>query len=98
MMHAFVSGEVIRPPERRTAANGNAYVVALVRAGDAMVSVTAFDAELAERLGKLRKGDPVTVSGRLQVNAYLDKSGEPKAGVSVTATELMAAPARRVTA
>jgi single-stranded DNA-binding protein len=56
MMHAFISGELIRD--------------------------TAFDSGLVERLMELRKGDPLSVSGRLQVSAYLDKQGGPRGSAS----------------
>jgi single-stranded DNA-binding protein len=94
MMHLFAAGELVRDPERKTAKNGNAYATALMREGEAVITVTAFDRELAERLLTLEKGDPLAVAGRLTVSAYLDKQEEPKAGLQVTATRLMAAPAR----
>jgi single-stranded DNA-binding protein len=95
MMHLFCSGELVRDPERKTTKTGNPYATGLVRCdGDTLVSVTAFETTLAERLLALKKGDPVSVSGRPQVSAYTDKQGEPRAGLSVTVTGMMAAPAR----
>jgi single-stranded DNA-binding protein len=95
MMHSFAAGELVRDPERRQTKAGHDYATALVRCeGDTLVSVTAFEAELAERLLDLRKGDPLAVAGRLTVSAYLDKQGEPRAGLQVTVTGLMAAPVR----
>lgn len=41
MMHAFIAGELVRDPGRRTAKNGNDYATGLVRAGeDAPLSVS----------------------------------------------------------
>jgi hypothetical protein len=84
----------VRPGAGARPKNGHGYATGLVRCdGDRLVSVAAFEATLAERLLALQKGDPVSVSGRLQVSAYADKQGEPRAGLSVTTTQMMAAPA-----
>jgi single-stranded DNA-binding protein len=73
MMHAFIAGELVRDPERRTAKTGNDYATALVRVdGDTLVNVTAFDTTLVERLLALKKGEPLSVSGRLPVSAHSD--------------------------
>ena len=98
MMHAFIAGELVRDPEKRQTKAGNDYVTAPMRAGEDLVSVTAFDTELVKRLLDLRKGEPLSVSGRLAVSAYTGKDGEPKAGLSITASELMTATARRAAA
>lgn len=92
MMHAFAAGELLRDPERKTASNGNAYTTALLKVdADTVVSLTAFDATLAERLAALRKGGALACSGRLQARPYQDKDGTLRAGLSVTVTELMTA-------
>ncbi len=94
-MTAFAAGELIRDPEARAGANGNPYVTALVRVGEALVSVTAFDDTLRERLAGLERGEMIAVSGRLQARPYLDRDGKPQAGLSILAGEIMTAPARR---
>ena len=94
MLHIYCAGELIRDPEQRTAKTGISYTTALVRCSDALVSVTCFDAALAAQLLALRKGDPVSVAGRLQASAYAAKDGEPRCGLAVTVSRLMAAPAR----
>ena len=97
-MHAFVAGELLRDPERRTAGNGNPFVSALLRVdADTIISLTAFDAALAERLAGLKKGAALACSGRLQARPYTDRDGTLRAGLSVTVTELMvgAAPPQR---
>lgn len=93
-MHLFCSGELVRDPERRTAKSGNDYATALMRAGEDLVSLAVFDAELAERLLALEKGDPLSVSGRLQASVYDAKDGKTRCGLSVTVTRLMTALAR----
>ena len=97
-MHTFTAGELIRDPERRTAGNGNPFVSALLRVdADTIISLTAFDAALAERLAGLKKGAALACSGRLQARPYTDRDGTLRAGLSVTVTELMvgAAPPQR---
>lgn len=97
-MHTFTAGELIRDPERRTAGNGNPFVSALLRVdADTIVSLTAFDSALAERLAGLKKGAALACSGRLQARPYTDRDGTLRAGLSVTVTELMvgAAPPQR---
>lgn len=93
-MNAFVAGELIRDPERRTSAKGADYVTALLKTGDELVNLSAFDAALADRLAALRKGAALAVSGRLQARPYLDRDGTTlRAGLSVVCTELMTASA-----
>jgi single-stranded DNA-binding protein len=95
MMHLFASGELVRAPERRTTKTGNDYATALLRVdSDTLVNVVVFDNDLAEQLLVLSKGDPLSVSGRLQVSVYDAKDGETRCGLSVTVTQMMASPAR----
>lgn len=91
-MHAFVAGELLRDPERRTAGNGNPFVSALLRVDpETVVSLTAFDTTLAASLAGLKKGSALACSGRLQARPYSDKDGTLRAGLSVVCTELMPA-------
>lgn len=97
-MHLFTAGELIRDPERKTSSNGNAYTAALLRVdADNIVSLTAFDTTLAERLATLKKGSALACSGRLQARPYTDRDGTLRPGLGVTITELMvgAAPPQR---
>lgn len=89
-MHTFTAGELIRDPERRTAGNGNPFVSALLRVdADTIVSLTAFDSALAERLAGLKKGAALACSGRLQARPYTDRDGTLRPGLGVAITELM---------
>ena len=89
-MHTFTAGELIRDPERRTAGNGNPFVSALLRVdADTIVSLTAFDSALAERLAGLKKGAVLACSGRLQARPYTDRDGTLRPGLGVAITELM---------
>lgn len=90
-LHCFCAGELLRDPEKRTSSNGNGYVTGLLRVGDdTVVSVTAFDTTVAERLASLKRGAALAVSGRLSARPYQDRDGTTlRAGLSVTVTELM---------
>ena len=89
-MHLFTAGELIRDPERKTSSNGNAYTAALLRVdADNIVSLTAFDTTLAERLATLKKGSALACSGRLQARPYTDRDGTLRPGLGVAITELM---------
>ena len=89
-LHAFVAGELLRDPERKTSSNGNAYTSGLLRVdADTLVSLTAFDAALADRLASLRKGAALAVSGRLSARPYTDRDGTLRAGLSIVVSELM---------
>jgi single-stranded DNA-binding protein len=94
MMHLFASGELVKAPEQRTTREGKPYATALMRAGEDLVNLVAFDAELVERLLALEKGDPLSISGKLQVSTYTAKDGESRCSLSVTISRLMTAPAR----
>ena len=96
-MSLFCSGELIRDPERKTSTKGTGYVTALLKAGEELLNLSAFDSGIADRLALLRKGSALAVSGRLQARPYTDRDGTLRAGLSVTVTELMvgAAPPQR---
>ena len=96
-MSLFCSGELIRDPERKTSTKGTAYVTALLKAGEELLNLSAFDSGIADRLASLKKGAALAVSGRLQARPYTDRDGTLRAGLSVTVTELMvgAAPPQR---
>lgn len=89
-LHLFAAGELIRDPERRTSSKGTDYVTALLKAGEELLNLSAFDTGIAERLATLRKGSALAVSGRLQARPYLDRDGTTlRAGLSVVVSELM---------
>ena len=92
MIRALVTGRLHDTPQARTSANGNPFSTAKLRAdgkdgATVWTSIIAFG-ELAERLATLPAGAALSVSGRAEVNAWLDKSGEPRAGLSVVVEEL----------
>ena len=92
MMRALITGTLYGDPQGRTSQAGKPFTTAKVRAdgkdGAAVwCSLVAFG-ELAERLATLAANSALSVSGRAEVTAWLDKQGEPKAGLSIVADEL----------
>jgi single-stranded DNA-binding protein len=90
MLYCHISGTLSADPAERRAANGNAYVTALLRVpveGDdsILASVIAFDAEACAVLRTLRRGDAATVAGRAKLSAWTGRDGEQRRGLSVVA-------------
>lgn len=92
MIRALVSGTLYEKPQARTSQAGKPFTTAKVRAdgkdgATVWCSLIAFG-EQAERLATLQQGAALSVSGRAEVSAWSDKSGEPKAGLSLVVEEL----------
>jgi single-stranded DNA-binding protein len=88
---ALITGKLLADPEQRIGNSGKPFTTAkLIAATDdesALVSVIAFGS-VAEQLVALRKGDTAALVGRTKLTAWL-KDGEPKAGISVVADQLL---------
>jgi len=90
MIDALVSGKLIRNAELKTGQSGKFYTQFLlsVSVGDekpVIVSGMAFG-EIAEKIARLQKGDPLCVIGSLKPSEWIDKAtGETKHGLSITA-------------
>lgn len=93
MIDALIGGKLHGKPERRTAKNGNAYVIAKVRVptdADAMfASVICFDETAQAALLALDAGDPVALAGALNVKPWLDREGNPRANLNIIATAVL---------
>lgn len=94
MIRALVSGVLYGPPQARTSQSGKSFVTAKLKADSkdgAVVwcSLIAFG-ETADRLATMRDGAAIAVSGRCELSAYLDKTGNPAAGLSLVADEIAA--------
>jgi single-stranded DNA-binding protein len=95
MLEVLISGKLIRDPQTRQGKSGQSFTTALVRVPvdkgeDSLVaSVIAFQGE-AEKLGRLRAGDAVSVSGSAKLNVWR-KDGEARTGLDVTATGILSA-------
>lgn len=92
MIRALVTGSLYGDPQTRTSQAGKSYVTAKVRAdgkdgSSVWCSIIAFG-ELADRLMTLGNGAALAVSGKAEVSGWLDKSGEPRAGLSLVADEI----------
>ncbi len=92
MIRALISGTLYGRPQARTSQAGKPFVTAKVRADgkngeNVWCSIIAFG-EQADRLMTLGDGAALSVSGRAEINAWLDKAGEPKAGLSLVVDEL----------
>jgi single-stranded DNA-binding protein len=96
MIDALVTGKLIRDPALKTGPSGKPYCNFLlsVPTGDGepvIVSGIAF-AEVAERIGKLGKGDAVSVAGSLKPTEWTDKTtGETKHGLNITVSAALSA-------
>lgn len=92
MMRALLTGTLYGSPAIRTSQAGKDFTTAKLRAdgkdgATVWTSLVAFG-ELAERLATLPAGAALAVSGRAELSAWLDKNGEPKAGLSLVVDEL----------
>ena len=94
MIDALISGKLIKTPELKTGQSGKYYAqfllsVAVGEDQPVVVSGMAFG-EIAERIAKLQKGDPLAVIGSLKPSEWQDKTtGETKHGLSVTANNTL---------
>lgn len=90
MIDALIAGKLIRDPMTKTGPSGKPYCNFLlsVFTGDespTLVSGIAFQ-DVAERIGRLSKGDSLAVTGSLKPSSWNDKAtGELKHGLNVTA-------------
>ena len=95
MIRALITGTIYGEPQARTSQAGKKYATAKVKAdsgkGDGGVvwcSIIAFG-EHADRLMTLAQGAALSISGKAEVSGWLDKQGEPKAGLSLVVEELV---------
>lgn len=93
MIRCLVSGTLHGEPLVRTSANGNPFTTAKLRAdgkdgASIWCSLIAFGPE-GERLAIVKAGEALSVSGRAEVTAWLNREGEAKAGLSLVVDELI---------
>jgi single-stranded DNA-binding protein len=92
MIRALVSGSLYGEPQIKVAKSGNNFTTAKLRAdgkdgATVWCSLVAFG-ELGERLASLKANAALSVSGRTEVQAWLNKTGEPAAGLSLVVDDL----------
>lgn len=80
MIRALITGSLYGDPQARTSQAGK-------DGASVWCSIIAFG-ELADRLMTLGNGAALAVSGKAEINGWLDKQGEPKAGLSLVVDEL----------
>lgn len=95
MLSLLCTGTLLRNPERRTSAKGNAYATALLRVptegeDSLLVSLIAFDADAVAKLLALSKGDTLAVTGRAKLTEWT-RDGEQRHGLSVTVERVLTA-------
>lgn len=88
MLDVLCSGKLIRDPQLKTAKTGTAYCQFLLSAltgeqENAVISGVAFG-DVAEKIGRLTKGDSLAVIGSLKPSSWNDKAtGELKHGLEI---------------
>ena len=92
MIRALVVGKIYGTPQVRTSATGNTFTTAKLKATGkdnetVWCSLIGFG-EIGERLAILDEGASLSVAGRAEVNAWINKNGEPHAGFGVLVDEL----------
>jgi hypothetical protein len=96
MIDALISGKLIRDTETKISSKGTPYcnfllAVPIGEEQPIIVLGIAFN-DVAERIGRLTKGDALTVTGALKPSSWNDKStGEEKHGLSVTVSSCLSA-------
>ncbi len=94
-----VSGKVIKAPEKRFTPNNNTAVTEFFIAVESLprsdaqpestpVKITTWR-DLAERTAnEIKKGDPVVVEGRLQINNFVSAEGQKRRDVEIDAVSV----------
>ena len=92
MIRALATGTLYGDPQTRTSASGKDFTTAKLRAdgkdGAAVwCSLIAFG-DLAERLASMKDRAALSVSGRIEVSAWINRDGEACGGLSLVVDEL----------
>jgi hypothetical protein len=92
MIRALVSGVLFGDPVPRISQGGKPFVTGKLRAddgkgGSVFCSLVAFN-DQADRLALLNAGAALSVSGKAEVKAWLSKTGDPQAGLSLIVDDL----------
>lgn len=97
MIDGLINGKIYGTPAKRLSKTGNTFATCKIRiptgseGGGVFGNVIAFDNQAVKTLLALTDGDSVALSGTVTVSAYLDKTGEPKPSVDITAQNVMTA-------
>lgn len=98
MIRVLLTGALHSDPQARTSQTGKPFTTGKLKAdagenGPVWVSIIGFQ-EQAERLATLKAGQAVAITGRAKLTAWLNKTGEPCAGLDVVIDELATLKAR----
>lgn len=102
MFDSVISGRLIRDPKLGHTKTGKPMASVLLKVAcegaddTALVSAVAFE-KAAEKLGKLGKGDAVSISGPCRLTEW-ESGGEVRHGIGCTAHSVMTAYTRRAKA
>jgi len=95
MIDALISGKVMGTPAQRTSKNGNAFTVAKVRVptGEDSVfcNVISFTESAQAALLALGDGDVVALAGSLKVGTWIDREGQARPSLDMTASQVLTA-------
>lgn len=90
MIDALICGRVFGKPQSRVTKAGHSFATAKVRASMAngelsFVNVAAFSDTAKAALLALNDGDSVALTGELKVGVYIDKRGDSRPSLDLTA-------------
>jgi single-stranded DNA-binding protein len=90
MIDGLIGGKLHGQPKERTSKTGSQFVTCRVRAagGDGesvFINVIVFDAATCRALLALDDGDSVALAGTLTPGAWLDRDGNPRPSLDMTA-------------
>ena len=98
MIRCLVTGSLYGNPTVKTSQSGKTFTTAKLKAdgkdgATVWCSLIAFD-EQGEWLATLKANAALSVSGRAEVQAWSNKSGEPQAGLSLVVDDVATLKAR----
>lgn len=97
-MRLLCSGTILKTPTTRTTKLGDPMTYAAIRDDSsqpvAWVNVTAFGQQ-AETLAKLKPGDSISVSGKVEITLYQAEGKAPRPNIDVTADQITTLKQRR---
>jgi single-stranded DNA-binding protein len=91
-MRALISGVLHDAPTMKTSKAGKEFCIGKIKNDSTnpatWASIVSFD-DLATTLAKMKKGDALSVSGKLTVDVYQPAQGDPRANISITCDNII---------
>lgn len=91
-MRVLISGTLHDVPTTKTSKAGKEYCIGKIKDDSSnpatWASIVCFDGQ-AVTLAGLKKGDALSVSGKLTVEVYQPAQGEPRANISITCDSII---------